>query len=391
MARRRSTSSRSLLRKCGYDLTAEISKRLLAIPEDSVGFRLQPSAIFAPGYARGEVVNVSEALAWEEGLFAGSDKAEALAVSYFADTMRQCAGGECFANPYSSDPLTESAARKASAATLVSVLLPVNPSSADGDRFITQARLMLDEIEREPHGCKGLKIKFHLADSQATVVNHDLMVQTFHEFKRVLPIVMALIFIMIGFFLRSAFVPLRLAMTLALPLCSVYGMAVLVYQGGILDWLGWSSVTTSGDGSFHWEVPIFAFALTMALALDYDLFVVIRIADYRFAGYTLRGSIVRALHETAPIVMGAGLMMAISFGGNLLAEATTLNQAGWILSTGVLLDTFVVRMLMVPALLSFADKAAWWPSKPPTTLLLDEFNNVERSASEPPTPLLGSF
>eukprot|EP00401_Gymnodinium_catenatum_P045101 CAMPEP_0117580962 /NCGR_PEP_ID=MMETSP0784-20121206/65528_1 /TAXON_ID=39447 /ORGANISM="" /LENGTH=217 /DNA_ID=CAMNT_0005381151 /DNA_START=75 /DNA_END=728 /DNA_ORIENTATION=+ len=200
-----------------------------------------------------------------------------------------------------------------------------------------------------------------------------MMQHTFGEFMRILPVVMLLTFIMIGLFLRSAIVPARLALTLVVPLCSVYGVAVLVYQEGWLNWLGLTNVASSGDNSFHWEVPIFAFALTMALALDYDLFVVIRIADYRFAGYTIQGSIIRALYETGPVVTGAGLIMAISFGGNLLAESTTLNQAGWILGTGVLIDTFIVRTLLVPALLSLADQAAWWPSKPPTMALRDEF------------------
>merc|ERR1711974_421320 len=148
------------------------------------------------------------------------------------------------------------------------------------------------------------------------------------------------------------------------------------YTSGAV-WSGIPNVAASADRSFHWEVPIFSFALTIALALDYDLFVVIRIADYRFSGYSIRASIVRALHETAPIVTGAGLMMALSFGGNLFAESACLNEAGWLLASGVLVDTFVVRTLLVPALLSFSDNAIWWPSKPPVDDLLDEFGQLE--------------
>jgi RND superfamily putative drug exporter len=127
------------------------------------------------------------------------------------------------------------------------------------------------------------------------------------------------------------------------------------------------------DASFHWEIPIFCFALTIALALDYDLFIIIRIADYRFAGFTIQAAVIRAMHETGPVVTGAGLMMALSFGGNLLAESVALNQAGWILGVGVLVDTFVVRSLLVPALVSMADAAAWWPRKPQKRGLMDEF------------------
>ena len=98
--------------------------------------------------------------------------------------------------------------------------------------------------------------------------------------------------------LRSAFVPIRLGITLILPLASVFGLAVLVFQDDVLGWTGWSHVAASNDASFHWEIPIFCFALTIALALDYDLFIVIRIADYRFAGFTIQAATIRAMHET---------------------------------------------------------------------------------------------
>merc|ERR1712072_152001 len=158
---------------------------------------------------------------------------------------------------------------------------------------------------------------------------------------------------------RTTYDDSRAASLLCVPL------AVGVYQYGWLDWMGITNLTASADKSFHWEVPIFSFALTVALALDYDLFVVIRIADYRFAGYDIQDSVVRALHETGPVVTGAGLIMALSFGGNLLAESTTLNQGGWLLASGVLIDTFIVRTLLVPALISLADNATWWPRRPP--------------------------
>merc|ERR1712113_694437 len=106
-------------------------------------------------------------------------------------------------------------------------------------------------------------------------------------------------------------------------------------------------------------------------------FVVIRIADYRFSGYSMRASIIRALYETGPVVTGAGLMMAISFGGNLFAESSCLNEGGWLLATGVLIDTFVVRTLLVPALFSFADTTIWWPSQPPSENLFNEFGQLE--------------
>ena len=87
----------------------------------------------------------------------------------------------------------------------------------------------------------------------------------------------------------------------------------------------------------------------------------------------------KLLRCSGPIVTGAGLMMALSFGGNLLAESIALNQAGWILGVGVLVDTFVVRSLLVPALISLADGAAWWPRRPKKHGLMDEYGHAAQS------------
>lgn len=350
--------AKTALRNCGYELTAEVAQKLVDLPEKaSLPFRLELGAVFAPGWARGKVINFTEAMAWHgSGMF--SEGEEDQAVGYMADTMRTCVG-ECFKQP-GADGL---------AATIMKVLLPIHPSSHDGDAFIIAARALLKSIESEQHACPGLRLSFYLADMQYTVVNHDVMRKTFAEFKRGLPITIFVVFVTIALLLRSAVVPLRLLLTLFLPLGSVFGISVAIYQWGWFNWLGVPNVAASADRSFHWEVPIFCFALTIALALDYDLFVVIRIRDFRYMGYTMQASIIRALHETGPVVTGAGLMMAISFGGNLLAESTTLNQGGWLLASGVLIDTFVVRTLLVPALFSLSDSVVWWPGQPPVAVL----------------------
>eukprot|EP00929_Paragymnodinium_shiwhaense_P017140 TRINITY_DN12610_c0_g1_i1.p1 TRINITY_DN12610_c0_g1~~TRINITY_DN12610_c0_g1_i1.p1 ORF type:complete len:1000 (+),score=123.52 TRINITY_DN12610_c0_g1_i1:104-3103(+) len=361
------------LKRCGYNLTADIAQSIIDITSDEVGFTLQPTAVFSPGYARGQVIRREQALSWQ-GTSLWTGDASDVALGYFADTYKTCAGG-CFHQPAIAGP----------AATIATVMLPVHSGSVNGNRWITRMYELFDEWEssHQDYTCLGRKLhlKLYLADAQGMVINHDMMERTFAEFTHMLPITCLVIFLMIGLFLRSAFVPLRLAMTLILPLCSVFGLSVLIFQDGWLEFLGLRNLSASQDRSFHWEIPVVSFAMTIALSLDYDLFVVIRIADYRFAGYDIRGSIIRALHETGPVVTGAGLMMAITFGGNLLAESTTLNQGGWILSSGVLVDTFIVRVMLVPALLSIADQAAWWPSRPPKTDLLDEFGKIREPDS----------
>eukprot|EP00929_Paragymnodinium_shiwhaense_P050564 TRINITY_DN25458_c0_g1_i2.p1 TRINITY_DN25458_c0_g1~~TRINITY_DN25458_c0_g1_i2.p1 ORF type:complete len:949 (+),score=99.37 TRINITY_DN25458_c0_g1_i2:237-3083(+) len=369
-------ANKEVLKQCGYAITANLSKQILAIPAERVGFQLQPAAVYAPGYARGTEINREHASNWHGKSMWEDDSKNHDAIGYFSDTYKLC-GGACFHQPEA----------YGAAATLVHIMLPVHPGSLRGGRWIKEVYRLLEDFQssHQNYECKGrlMNLTLSLADVHGTVIDHDMMEETFAEFTMMLPITCMLIFALIGFFLRSAFVPLRLALTLVLPVCSVFGLAVLVFQEGVLDFLGIDNVSGSKDKSFHWEIPIVSFAMTIALALDYDLFVIIRITDYRFAGYSIQASILRALHETGPVVTGAGLMMAFTFGGNLLAESTTLNQGGWILATGVLIDTFVVRTALVPALLSLADSAAWWPSKPPLTDLRDEYGNILDDNAEP--------
>jgi len=357
------TNSFEELSSCGYALTAAIAQAFMNLPSEDLGFVLPQGAIFAMGWAQGTPMTAQLIQEWQQDHTKAAMDSD-VAMVYYADVVRLCRGF-CVRQLVPHGP----------AATFVSVTLPVLPSSIAGGRFIQRSRTLLKDFSTSsPDICNRQHVNFFLADVEgAAVTSYDMMVLTFSEFRRVLVVSCILVFLMISIFLRSVFVPLRLALTLVLPLCSVFGTAVLVYQDNWLGWLGWKNIAASGDGSFQWEIPIFCFVLTAALALDYDLLVVLRIRDFRFEGYTSKASIVRAMHETRWVVVSAGVMMAIAFGGNLLAESTALNQAGWILSSGVLVDVFVVRTFMVPALLSLADKVAWWPSIPPSENLCDEF------------------
>ena len=78
----------------------------------------------------------------------------------------------------------------------------------------------------------------------------------------------------------------------------------------------------------------------LALALDYDLFLLCRIRWHRFHGKTHRESIVQALDETGSTINWAGVIMSIALGGNILGDVTMMNQAAFIMATSVLLDSF---------------------------------------------------
>jgi len=163
--------------------------------------------------------------------------------------------------------------------------------------------------------------------------------------------------------LRSAFVPVRLALTLVAPLAAVFGTAVLVYQKGWLEWTGLAAFSKT-DGMF-WYVPILLLSMIVGLALDWDVLLISRIMEHRRAGYDVRAAICKAACETGGTVSAAGVIMCLAFGGMLLSDQLTINMCGFILTLALLLDTFVVNTVLVPALISVGDGVAWWPVRMP--------------------------
>jgi len=193
------------------------------------------------------------------------------------------------------------------------------------------------------------------------------MRQVYGLFPVLIATTLSAVFIVLSIMLKSAFVPLRLALTLFLPLLAVYGLAVLVYQDGILNWL---SASTSSIGGFYWYIPILITSMVCGLALDYDVFLISRIIEHRENGYDIRASIVKASCETGGTISAAGIIMTLAFGGMLLSNQSTMDVSGWLLATAVLLDTFVVNTILVPALMSLGDNIAWWPRKVPMNNLV---------------------
>lgn len=128
-----------------------------------------------------------------------------------------------------------------------------------------------------------------------------------------LPLAMTLsfvgIFVLVGLAFRSVLIPLRTTLTIALTLAFVFGAAVLVYVHGILDWthfVGFSSV-----GSILWMPPLVSFSIVTGLCLDYDIFLLVRIKEFKDEGLSTVEAIARGLWKTGSIVTSAGIIMTI--------------------------------------------------------------------------------
>jgi len=122
----------------------------------------------------------------------------------------------------------------------------------------------------------------------------------------------------------------------------------------------------------YWIIPVMSFSILVGLALDYDVFLISRLLEFRRMGWSDRIAMCLAIEKTGSIITAAGLIMSISFAGLLLPKSTVLNQYGFVLFLGVAIDTFAVRTVIVPivvCLISIHHKANWWPAVMPPVLL----------------------
>ncbi|VFA96438.1 MMPL family transporter [Nocardia cyriacigeorgica] len=128
----------------------------------------------------------------------------------------------------------------------------------------------------------------------------------------------------------------------------------------------WASVHLFGFPAIDTNVPLFAFLFLVALGVDYSIFLVVRAREETPEHGTTQG-IVRAVSTTGTVITSAGLVLAAVFCVLGVLPLITLTQLGIVVGLGILLDTFIVRTIIIPALFATIGDRIWWPSKPVTS------------------------
>jgi len=171
--------------------------------------------------------------------------------------------------------------------------------------------------------------------------------------------------LLIAFWFGSALIPFKLVLTVVVPITWTYGAGLYVYEDGCLNFLNFPGLATTGDAGIDWTVPMFTLTFMMGLALDYEIFLFERVREFREEGFGDRESIQLGLAATGGTISSAGLIMALTFMAQLLGSMPVTNQIGFILVFSIVVDTFVVRSILVPAMLSLAPWANYWPCQMP--------------------------
>jgi RND superfamily putative drug exporter len=165
----------------------------------------------------------------------------------------------------------------------------------------------------------------------------------------VIPAILIVVLAVLYALLRAVLAPLVLVATTTLSTLAALGMG------------GWVSVHLLGFPALDNTTPLFAFLFLVALGVDYTIFLVTR-AQEETPLYGTRGGIVRAVSATGAVITSAGIVLAAVFAVLGVLPLIALTQLGIIVGLGILLDTFVVRTVVIPALFTLIGPAIWWPA-----------------------------
>jgi RND superfamily putative drug exporter len=193
------------------------------------------------------------------------------------------------------------------------------------------------------------------ADSTALVggtsaVYFDVRAANDRDNKTIIPIILLVITLILGLLLRSIVSAIVLLGTVVLSYFATLGVCALVFNN-VFGFAG-------GDNSF----PLFAFIFLVALGIDYNIFLMTRVREESTKIGT-RAGVIKGVTVTGAVITSAGVVLAATFAVLGLLPLVPLAQLGFAVAFGVLLDTIIVRSILVPALVHEIGPKIWWPSK----------------------------
>ncbi|MCB0918293.1 MAG: MMPL family transporter [Actinobacteria bacterium] len=221
---------------------------------------------------------------------------------------------------------------------MVNVTLQDAADSIAAEQTVESLRTELDQVSDQAlvGGPTATQV-----DTQASA-QRDLFV--------IIPAVLVVTLLVLMLLLRAIVAPLLLIGTVIVSFSATLGLAAIFFYG-ILDLPG-------ADPS----VPLFAFVFLAALGIDYNIFLMTRAREESTKSGTRRG-ILKALAVTGGVITSAGIVLAATFGALAVLPLLFLFQIAFIVAVGVLIDTMIVRSLLVPAAVYELGDRSWWPSR----------------------------
>jgi len=231
---------------------------------------------------------------------------------------------------------------------------------APGDPVVVDGLVLLEAVLSDPSDSLAAqatveRVRADLDDVSedalvggATAQQLDVLDVSTADLYRIIPVVLVVIFVVLALLLRSVVAPTLILAANILSFAATLGASALVFRY-VFDFPG-------ADPA----VPLFGFVFLVALGIDYSIFLMTRVREESLRIGT-RAGILAGLSVTGGVITSAGIVLAATFAALGVLPILFLSQIAFIVSFGVLLDTFVVRSLLVPALGYEIGRRIWWP------------------------------
>jgi len=242
--------------------------------------------------------------------------------------------------------------------------------SPDGHsaRYLAQTKLnpfsseAMDQVNEISDIAKGAQPNTTLADATISMGGFPAALRDTrdyyqHDIRFIIAATLIVVLLTLMVLLRAVVAPVYLVGSVVISYFAAIGIGVLTFQFILGQEL---------------HVPPLAFVVLVAVGADYNMLFVSRMRDE--SPHSMRYGVIRTLSSTGGVITAAGLIFAASMGGLLFSSIGIVAQGGFVIGVGILLDTFVVRTITVPAIAALVGRANWWPSRV----------SARRSTSRPP-------
>ena len=215
------------------------------------------------------------------------------------------------------------------------------------DRYDTQRAIdTVKSIRSAVHAIPGAEALV----GGPTAINYDTLQASRHDRNLIIPIVLLVILVILAIVLRALLVPVLLVLSVLLSFAATLGVSAVVF-----------------NHLFHFKnadpvFPLFAFIFLVALGIDYNIFLMTRVREETLRYGTHEG-VKRGLAVTGGVITSAGVVLAATFAVLGVLPLVFLSELGFAVAFGVLLDTIVVRSILVPSLCYDIGRPIWWPSR----------------------------
>jgi RND superfamily putative drug exporter len=233
--------------------------------------------------------------------------------------------------------------------TAIIAIIPTSgPASEQTEQLVDRIRAGAEDITSETGAAVSV--------TGTTAVFIDFTERMAAAMAPYLLVVVGLSVVLLMVVFRSVVVPVKAALGFLLTIAATFGMLVAVFQWG---WLA-GPLGIEQTGPIISLLPIFIIGVVFGLAMDYEVFLVTRMREEHVHGADPVRAVSVGFRHGARVVAAAAIIMISVFGGFALGDAADVKQVGLALAVAIAVDAFVVRMTIVPAVLTLVGQRAWW-------------------------------